>query len=439
MCGRPLSAEAAEASNPRTPQRRISRRVALGALAAGAATTLGGAAYLTYALTSTRQFSPRPPILTYTGHDFARAAAWSPDGTRIASTGWPNGGNADSSAVHIWDATTGKRLLVCALESTAIGLTPAGVVWSSDGAQVLAAVVRSSSSDIESVRVWDAATGQRVRRIPAPPTATTWAMNERYVAMVTQATRRQGTAQMSAWLLPTPTLPATPAPTPSPPGRSTPMPPATSTSAPPTPNPVPPAVIEIWELTTGSSIATLDPPAPPTYGAIEQMVWAPEGSKLAISVSPVGPAPSQAAWQIWDASARKELQTFGIPSQEYEVVAWSRDGKSLALGTTVADVATGRRTATYTAEGYLYAQAWAPDGKHIAAWDRTGTGLYATKYDAISIIDTSSGRRIATYNGGKTETAVTPPGGQPLMAWSPDGKRLLVVRQSVEVWALGQG
>jgi Tol biopolymer transport system component len=121
------------------------------------------------------------------------------------------------------------------------------------------------------------------------------------------------------------------------------------------------------------------------------------------------------------------------------VIAWSRDGKSLALGPGVSDVETGRRTATYRVDGFLYAQAWAPDGRRIAVWARTGTGLYTTTYDALSLIEASSGRRIATYDGGVSETAVEPPGGPSPMAWSPDGKHLLVVSRGVEVWRLGQG
>jgi hypothetical protein len=66
--------------------------------------------------------------------------------------------------------------------------------------------------------------------------------------------------------------------------------------------------------------------------------------------------------------------------------------------------------------------------------------LYATKYDVISLIEVSSGRQIAIYNDGVSETPVEPFPGPSPMAWSPDGKHLLVVRSgAVEVWPVGQG
>jgi len=187
--------------------------------------------------------------------------------------------------------------------------------------------------------------------------------------------------------------------------------------------------------------AALNPNVPSAYNLIEKMAWAPESGKLTVSTSASGPGLSSNAWQIWDAPAGKEIQTITIPTREYHVIAWSHDGKSIALGTSVYDVETGRRMATYTVDGYLYyAQAWSPDGSRIAVWTRTGAaGLYTTKYDVISIIEASSGRQIAKYDGGESDPTVGLLVGQSRMAWSPDGKKLLVVRKGVEIWRVGQG
>jgi WD40 repeat protein len=420
----------------------MSRRAVMLGIAAGAVTALGGAACLAYIVTPKERFDPRPPILTYTSHGFAWDAAWSPDGTRVASIGWPFGGSTYPRAVHFWDATTGNRLLICTLDDAATGRTPAGVVWSVDGRRLLATVEGPVSSTVDRVQVWDATTGQQVRSMSVRRTATAWAMNDRYLAVATpspQAAKQQAAVPMAALISPTPAPLSTPTSEPSPPVHSTPAPLSTPTPAPPTPIPSPRDVIEIWDLATGGLVAVLDPDVSSAYSSIQKMVWAPASSKLAVSISASGAQRSSNAWHIWDASAGKEMRTIERPTQEYDVIAWSRDGKSLTLGTAVYDVETGRRTATYMVEGYIYAQAWAPDGRRIAVWARTGTGLFTTKYDVISIIEASSGRRLAMYDGGESNLAVGPLGGPSRLAWSLDGKQLLVVRKGVEVWRLGQG
>jgi WD40 repeat protein len=441
------SADQSAAASPVRPQRTLTRRaVVVGGIAAGAVTVLGGAAYLAYTVTPKERFYPRPPILTYTGHGLARDAAWSPDGTRVASTGVEG---IDPRAVHVWDATTGKRLLLCTLEEAAPDLFPKGVVWSADGGRLLAIVegpfiAALDGFALDRVQEWDAATGQRVRSIPVRRTATVWAMNDRYLAVATRVAPQQAAAQrgalMGALIPATPAPPATPTQPPTPTPSATLTPPATLTPALPTPIPSPRYIIEVWELATGRLVATLHPDVPSAYSSIENLVWAPESSTLAVSTLAIGPGQTSNAWQIWDAPAGKRIQTIGIPSGDYEVLAWSRDGMSLALGGGVTDVATGRRTASYRPEGFLLAQAWAPDGRRIAVWFRTGTGLYSTKYDVIAVIEASSGRQIAIYNGGVSETPVESFPGPSPMAWSPDGKHLLVVRSGeVEVWQVGQG
>lgn len=433
VCGQPLSAEQAMASDPAQPtapprerQRTISRRAVVVGIAAGAIAVLGGGAYLAYTLIPREHFDPLPPILTYTAHSLARDAAWSPDGTRVASIGWPYGG-ADPQAVHVWDATTGKRLLLCALDGAAAGLSPAGVVWSADGARLLALVTGSAITTIDRVQVWDAATGQPVRSISVRRTATTWALNERYLALATQVSP-EGAARRGMPTSATPTPPATPKPPPSPTPSATPVPPPTA---------LPYVVVEVWDLTTGNVVATLAPGAPSEYIVVQKMVWATNSSTLAVAATSMTPGQSGNECHLWDATTGKELLTIAIPSQEFDVIAWSRDGRSLAMGTTAFAAATGQRTATYPVGGYLEALAWAPNGARIAVWVRTGTGLYSTKYDVIALTDVPSGRQIAIYNDGPNTLGVGPLGGQSRLAWSPDGKRLLVLRTGVEVWNLG--
>ncbi len=70
------------------------------------------------------------------------SAAWSPDGTRLASGGY-------DYTVRVWDMTTGAVLAVLDGHTSAVE----SVAWSPDGLRLA-----SASSDC-TVRVWDAATG----------------------------------------------------------------------------------------------------------------------------------------------------------------------------------------------------------------------------------------------------------------------------------------
>lgn len=82
-------------------------------------------------------------IAHYKGHaDIVQALAWSPDGTRIASA-------SNDKTVQIWDAMTGKLILVYEEHTDPVK----AVVWSPDGLHIASAGI-----DAE-VRIWDALTG----------------------------------------------------------------------------------------------------------------------------------------------------------------------------------------------------------------------------------------------------------------------------------------
>src|SRR5205085_869028 len=70
------------------------------------------------------------------------AAAWSPDGKRIASS-------SSDNTVQVWDATSGKLVYTYRGNSD----TVSAVAWSPDGKRMA-----SGCSD-HTVRVWDATTG----------------------------------------------------------------------------------------------------------------------------------------------------------------------------------------------------------------------------------------------------------------------------------------
>jgi len=83
------------------------------------------------------------------GHtDWIRSVAFSPDGNRIVS-------GSDDESVRVWDAETGEQLRELQGHTDSVS----SVAFSPDGDQVI------SGSFDKSVRVWDVETGQQLREL----------------------------------------------------------------------------------------------------------------------------------------------------------------------------------------------------------------------------------------------------------------------------------
>ncbi|QBD79814.1 hypothetical protein EPA93_29070 [Ktedonosporobacter rubrisoli] len=382
---------------------RLSRRIALWGIAGGTM-ALSGLAVTGYLLQQSRL---DPHILAFAAD--THVASWSPDGTRVASVSWADGETPDplsnlqsgNVVVQVWNAATGKHLLTCRLEHAGTSVAPVGVVWSASGKQLVAFVQHygqgtPGSRIVDLVQVWDAATGQRLRTLPVTPPVTlteqgywppdqlevdAWALNAGYLAMVK---KRWDSAFGKGY-----------------------------------------QDIEIWDIVAGRKVSTLDP----GNQIVQNLVWAPESRKLAVSGSKL--------CQLWDAPAGKKLHVFPT----HPIVAWSLDERSLAVGNTIYDVQTGRRITDYRVAGRLIGQAWSPDGKRLAAsFFSAKTRPYGPVYGTISLIDASSGRQLAQYDEGQIDPTAEPivfvdAGGK--MAWSPNGKDILVVRREINIWRIG--
>src|SRR5260370_39460712 len=124
--------------------RRVSRRALLGwGIAAGiAATGTGGFVYTQFVLGSPGSSGRSIDLYTYNGHtQGVSALAWSPDGTRIASS---------SQTVQVWESAHGNRLLTYSGHVS----FPMSVSWSPDSIRLV------SAGEEGSIQVWQASDGK---------------------------------------------------------------------------------------------------------------------------------------------------------------------------------------------------------------------------------------------------------------------------------------
>jgi WD40 repeat protein len=376
---------------------RLSRRTMLWGIVTGAVALATGG-YLTY-----RRLTD-PPILTYAGSGGVLDAAWSPDGLRVASLSMD-----DRGAVQIWNAPTGEKLATYTLELPVQGGFPlpllgvwgdAGgkrLVWSADGTHVL---VFEGSLEKQMVQVWNAISGQRVHSFPVKPSLmlaangsnqpkmTAWALNERYLAVANMFLLSDR-------------------------------------------NPF----VEIWDIAAGSRISALETNGQDSgvfsgqiYG-VDAIVWAPDREKLALCYS----TEQGFLYEIWDATSGKRMPAFRRVAPT-NTMAWSPDGKSLAVGTVIWDVETGNKVTEYTVEG-RFSLAWSPDGKRVAVASYTGGHYWVPTYGTLFVFDASSGEQMAKYDQGRFDIFVV---GMGNMAWSPNGKDLLVLNGRIDLWKMEQ-
>ena len=352
----------------------------------------------------------------------AIALAWSPDGRRLAAAGATNMRNRNqrpgqwykeidgtTGIVPVWDADTGEQLMALQAHPNDVNC----VAWRPDG-QRLATVggdyeqapddpppaVPDTLETWSRIKLWDAATGQKVKEWRAHSFPFTfqvaWSPDGKQLASIGVDSMwngrwvgEQGRADGNGGVLPAA---------------------VTQTER--------FRAIKIWDAATAREVFSISSctfshdekrgKAPdPNVGDVAALDWSPDGKRLVAYGGPL---------YFWDTSTWKELLTIandpegGGDSRDCRV-AWSPDGGRIAVARKdikVWDVDGGKmvvRMAGHSAG--ILAVAWSPDGQRLVSAGRDGL---------LKFWDLATGEQVLSLTGGFKENAS--------VAWSPDGKRL---------------
>ncbi|MBN2306009.1 MAG: TIR domain-containing protein [Anaerolineae bacterium] len=274
-------------------------------------------------------FPPGVELLyTLRGHTSRlRRIAWSPDGQTLASS------SADNT-IRLWDAATGQHFRTLKGHVNEV----ISVAWLPDG-QTLA-----SASWDQTVRLWEAATGQTIHTLQG----------------------YSDTVYSVAW---------------SPSGKM-----LASGSA----------DIWLWDAITGQHFRTLEGHSDSVYS----VAWSPDGQTLAS-------AANDSTIRLWDASTGHHLRTLEGHTNGVYTVTWSPDGRILASASPdntirLWEAATGQHLRTL--EGHTDEVTWAgfsPDGRLFVSKSSDSVRLWrGDTWDAIATLVEPAGGSGAFFPGG---------------------------------------
>ena len=365
--------------------------------------------------------------------------AWSPDGTRIATAG------LDKKA-KVWDLATGSEIVTFSGHSDEVW----SVAWSADGLWV------ASASKDSTVKVWNAKTGKEkytLSKHTGPVKRVTWSPDGKQIATASEDKTvriwdaETGEEQMVltghtnwvwsvAW---------------SPDGTRI----ATASED---------GTVRIWEAKTGQELSDIRLTSP-----VWEAAWSPNGLQLA-TTSAAGLA------QVWDVSSGKEIFTLQGKTLEPFDIVWSPDGKSLAttggsgFSVRIWDATPATLTLSGAQQGMQWVS-WSPDGKRLvttgvdntavvwnaetgkalltfrehtddvqdAFWSPNGSKIVTTDWDNVAMVwDANTGKVLAKFTGHVGEPIAKFNGVDSMFGggWSPDGTRIMTMGGdgSIRVW-----
>ena len=210
-------------------------------------------------------------------------------------------------------------------------------------------------------------------------------------------------------------------------------------------------MVRLWEADSGRLLRVMEGPRPdPAWSAVDALAWSPDGKTLAVSN------------QLCDVESGQVVCYTGGEPAYVSATAWSPDGKTLVsghheVGFWNVESAEPELVRTLEAESVVRSIAWSPDGKKLAF---SGGGLWDAESEQM--LDGFEWNLVAWCPDGRTlvskhATVATSlvlwdvPSRRSLreigtriircIAWSPDGKTVASSgdQGEVELWDAGTG